>query len=51
MQSDKFVVKSPELNLELSCKLLKLPKALFIWVGIDDTLGKIRKSDFILQTF
>ena len=47
MQSDKFVVKSPELNLELSCKLLKLPKALFVWVGIDDTLGKITNKDFV----
>lgn len=39
MQSDTFRVKSQELNAELTCKLLKLPRGLFIWVGQDDTLG------------
>ena len=40
MQSETFKVKSVELNLELTCRLLKLPRAVFIWVGLDDTLGE-----------
>merc|ERR1712235_156651 len=41
MQSETFKVKSVELNLELTCRLLKLPRAVFIWVGLDDTLGSM----------
>merc|ERR1712106_682973 len=41
MQSDTFRVKSQELHAELTCKLLKLPRGLFIWVGQDDALGSM----------
>ena len=46
MQSDTFRVKSQELNAELTCKLLKLPRGLFIWVGQDDALGNFGLSRF-----
>ena len=47
MQSETFKVKSVELNLELTCRLLKLPRAVFIWVGLDDTLGQETKVRLI----
>ena len=49
MNFEEFQIKSEELNIELNCKVLKLPRGIFIWFGQSGDIGKVFKKRFLVD--